>query len=71
MPKKAVLLSTERPIKSKLGPVTSPNLLGDVMSSISRHLPSLSLYDQSHRVNMCQKGLIPFCYRLRQVYDIP
>ena len=33
----AGLQNTERPIKCELGHVTSPNLLGDVMSPISRH----------------------------------
>ena len=33
----AGLQNTEHPIKYELGHVTSPNLLGDVMSPISRH----------------------------------
>ena len=38
------LQNTERYIKCKLGHVTSPNLLGDVMSSMSRHLPSFKSF---------------------------
>ena len=34
---KAGLQNTERPIKGELGPLTSPALLGDVMSSIFIH----------------------------------
>ena len=40
MPKKAGLWNTEQPIRCEIGHVTLPNLLGNVMSSISRHWPS-------------------------------